>query len=89
MCLSQNVDFWVEYKMADFKRQIALKVRIADLIEGEYFVEEGMNPNFIKDKKNREISRINLIAVIVGFEDDGHHKSMILDDGSDKISARF
>lgn len=75
--------------MADFKRQIALKVRIKDLIEGKYFREEGMNPNYIKDKNGRIISRVNLIAAIVDFEEGDNFRSMILDDGSGKISVRF
>ena len=74
--------------MAEFKRQIALKVRIKDLIEGEYFKEEGMTPNYIKDKNGREISRVNLIATVLGFDNNENYNSIILDDGSGKISVR-
>jgi RPA family protein len=75
--------------MADFKRNVALKVRIKDLIDGKYFREEDMNPNYIKDKYGKKIFRVNLLATVVGIDESENYKNFILDDGSGKISARF
>lgn len=72
------------------KRQVAYKVRIDDIIKGEYVKEEGeWVPNYIRigDKK---ASRVNLIAVVVSKHDleNTNYQSMIIDDGSGRISIR-
>lgn len=72
------------------KRQIAYKVRINDILKGEYVKEEGeWVPNYVKvgDKK---ISRINLIAIVVAKQnlENTNYQSLLIDDGSGKISIR-
>jgi len=69
----------------NIKRQIAYKVRINDIINSEYVKEEGWKPNYIKTKHGN-ISRVNILATVVAKNDDG---SFIIDDGSDKINAKF
>jgi RPA family protein len=68
----------------NIKRQIAYKVKINDIIKGEYVKEEGWKPNYIKTRFGN-VSRVNILAVVVGKNDDG---SFIIDDGSGKINAR-
>jgi len=71
------------------KRQIACKVRVADLINGRYVKEEGWTPNYIITKQGRHISRINLIGTVISKGDDGQgYQSLIIDDGSGSISLR-
>ncbi len=68
----------------NIKRQIAYKVRIKDIINGEYVKEEGWQPNYIKTSFGK-ISRVNILATVVAKNDNG---SFIIDDGSNKINAR-
>lgn len=72
------------------KRQVAYKIRINDILKGEYVKEEGeWVPNYVKtgDKK---VSRVNLIAVVVSNQniENTNYQSLIIDDGSGKISIR-
>jgi RPA family protein len=67
--------------MPDVKRQTAYKCSIKMIIEGEYIQRPGWDPNFIKIN-NLQISRVNLLGVIVGKE--GNNNT--LDDGTGQIS---
>jgi len=72
------------------KRQIAYKVKVNDILKGEYVKEEGeWVPNYIKigDKK---VSRVNVMAVVVSKQnlENTSHQSLLIDDGSGKISIR-
>ncbi len=68
----------------NIKRQIAYKVKINDIINGEYVKQEGWKPNYIKTRCGN-VSRVNLLATVVAKNEDN---SFIVDDGSDKINAR-
>lgn len=72
------------------RRQIAYKVRIKDLINGRYVKEEGWQPNYIITSDGRQVSRVNLIGTIVlkPTEENLNYQSIIVDDGSSKISIR-
>jgi RPA family protein len=70
------------------KRQVACKARISELIEGEYVKEEGWNPNYIRTKRGRNISRVNLIAAVISVNDEENYQSVLVDDGSARISLR-
>lgn len=77
-------------KMAEFRqRQTAYKLRIGDLIKGEYFAREGLEPNYIKVGE-KEVSRVNVIATVVNdfSNEDGSYSTMTLDDGSGNIQVR-
>ncbi len=72
------------------KRQVAYKLKINDILKGEYVKEEGeWVPNYIKvgDKK---VSRVNLMAVVVSKQDleNTNFQNLLIDDGSGKISIR-
>ena len=71
------------------KRQIAYKIRIKDIINSKYVKEDGWAPNYIVTL-NKHISRVNVIGVVVSkpIENGANYESIVLDDGSAKISAR-
>ena len=69
------------------KRQIAYKVKISDLITGHYVKEEGWEPNYVVTKKGN-ISRANIIGVIVLTSSEGSAPSITIDDGSGQIIVR-
>ncbi len=64
-------------------RQTAYKTDIGSLLSGKYIVNEGWEPNHILCN-GRKISRANIIAGVV----DKTNGSVVLDDGSGKITAR-
>lgn len=72
------------------KRQVAYKLRINDILSGEYKKEEGWSPNFIHMPDGRQVSRINLIATVVAKDDetDNNSQSFILDDGTGRLEVR-
>jgi len=69
------------------KRQIAYKVRIKDLLDGRYVKEDGWMPNYI-ESKGRQISRMNLIGVVVSKQLEPNYQSLVVDDGTGKIAVR-
>jgi len=70
------------------KRQIAYKVRIKDILNGKYIKEEGWKPNYVAAEDGRNISRINLIGVIVDKQFEFEKGVLVIDDGSGKIMIR-
>lgn len=70
------------------KRQIAYKVRIKDILDGRYVKEEGWQPNYIVTEDNREVSRVNLMGIIVDKQFEFDRVIAIIDDGSGKITIR-
>ena len=71
------------------KRQVAVKVTAKDIIYGKYVKEEGWIPNYI-EIEGRKVSRVNFIGAIVfkSSEENFSYKSLVIDDGSGKISVR-
>jgi len=70
--------------MAEIKRNIAYKVRIKDILEGEYVKQEGeWSSNFIRSN-DLEIARANIIATIISKD----NTQAIIDDGSGRITIR-
>ncbi len=71
------------------KRQVAFKVYISDIINGEYVKQEGWNPNYVilDDKK---VSRVNLLATVVSkfSSEDGNYAALTLDDGTETIRVK-
>lgn len=72
------------------KRQVAHKVRIKDVLAGRYVKEEGWMPNYIETADKKQISRINLIGVIVSkqVEEGVNYQSILVDDGTGRISVK-
>lgn len=75
--------------MADYqRRQIAYKVRVADIINCQYVKKEGWQPNSIL-VADKEVSRVNLIATVVTKPvQEFNYVYILLDDGTGKIAAR-
>lgn len=74
----------------NIQRQVAYKTRIKDIINGRYVKEDGWTPNYIITPNNKQISRANIIGVVVSkpVENGANYNSIVIDDGSGKISAR-
>jgi len=70
------------------KRQIAYKIRISDILDSRYITAQGFNPNYI-EKYGKEISRINIIGTIVLKSAQDNYKTLVIDDGTGKISVRI
>lgn len=71
------------------KRQIAYKARIRDLLNGRYVKEEGWMPNYVVTGDGREISRVNIIATVVAKSVEESYQSIVIDDGTGRISVRW
>jgi len=71
-------------------RQTAYKVWIKDLVSSEYVKEEGeWKPNYLKIR-DKNVSRVNIIAnIITTFKNpDNTYASLTLDDGSETIRVK-
>lgn len=75
----------------DFKRNVAYKFRIGDLLVGRPVFDEAMNRFNYLDLENKKIVRVNIVANIVDkYESEGETKfiSFTIDDGSGQIKMR-
>jgi RPA family protein len=72
------------------RRQVAVKVRIKDIVYGRYVKEEGWTPNFVETEEGLKVSRANIMGAVVfrSDEENFNYKNLIVDDGSGKISVR-
>jgi len=70
------------------RRQIAYKVRLKDILDSKYTKREGFDPNFL-EIGGKEVSRINMVGVIVQKSEINNYRSLTIDDGTGKISARI
>ena len=70
------------------KRQVAYKVSITDLLKGSYIKEEGWLPNYIKLDDGRQISRVNVVGVVVGTQEGPSTTVVLVDDGTGTIPMR-
>ena len=70
------------------KRLVARKICVRDVVNSKYISEEGWNPSYVVDDKDLQISRLNLIAVVVDKAKGEGYSSLIVDDGTGKISLR-
>ena len=71
------------------KRSTAYRIRLKNIVNSPYETREGFNPSVIKFN-NLEISRVNVIASIVGkyLTDDQNYCAITLDDGSETIRVK-
>jgi len=70
------------------ERQVAVKVKIKEIMEGSYVVEEGWKPNYLLTKGGKKVSRANVVGVVLDKEERGAIANLVLDDGSGKIVIR-
>lgn len=70
------------------KRQIAYKARISDILYGKYVKESGWQPNYVLTEDGREISKVNIVGMVISKDVDLNYESIVLDDGSANITVR-
>lgn len=70
------------------KRQTAYKISISDLLSSKYIKTEGFDPNYL-EIGSLEVSRINIIGVVVDKSGLDSQKTLTIDDGAGKIAARI
>lgn len=70
------------------RRHIAYKLRIKDILSSKYAKTDGVNPNYLQIN-SLEVSRVNVIGVVVQKSDMENYSWIVIDDGTGKISARF
>lgn len=70
--------------MSQIKREIAYKSTVGEIINGDFVVRDGWEPNFVRDSvHNRDLSRVNIIGTII--EAGGLFR---LDDGTGNVILR-
>jgi len=73
------------------QRQVAYKVWISDLINGEYIREEGeWDPNYVLVRDNLKVSRVNVIASVISKykNETGDYSYLMVDDGTSDINVK-
>lgn len=70
------------------KRQTAHHCEIKEITSGTFLKEEGFEPSYIITQTGRRISRVNILGVIVAKNNTEFYESILLDDGTDRISVR-
>jgi RPA family protein len=72
------------------ERQIAFKVTIKEILNGNYIKKEGWNPNYLVLKDGREISRVNIVGIVTNKPESNEPNSsgLLIDDGTGKINIR-
>lgn len=71
------------------RKQVAVKIPLKIIHQGEYIIEKEQEPNYLKLGEEFKIYRVNVIAVIINKEKIGMITNLLLDDGTDKITARI
>jgi len=71
-----------------FRREVAVKLKVSDLISGQYIKEEGLRPNYVLLKDSRKVSRVNILGTVISVSSDTGYKNIYVDDGSAKLSVR-
>ena len=74
----------------EFKRNIAFKIRISDILNSSYTKQGGFDPNFV-EFGSMQVSRVNVMGVLVSVSTEEGQVSfqhLILEDGSGRISLR-
>lgn len=71
------------------KRHIAYKVKIKDILEGDYIKDSPSEPSYILIG-DKQVSRVNLLGVVVSeLINEQSYQSAMIDDGTGKILIRF
>ena len=77
----------MEQEQKSFQRQIAYKIRISDILNGN-FLKDVFSSGYIR-LGNLNISRVNIIATIVFKSEQGqNHSNVVVDDGTARISLK-
>jgi RPA family protein len=73
------------------QRQTAVRVRIVDIVSGEWVKKEGMEPSYVVTPGKETVSRARIVGTVVGkFDsDDGNFSSVTIDDATGVIRAKL
>lgn len=69
------------------KRQTAYKIKIKDIVDSKYVKTLCMEPNHLITG-SKQISRVNILGVVVEKSEISNYKALAIDDGSGRILAR-
>ncbi|MFH0928984.1 MAG: OB-fold nucleic acid binding domain-containing protein [Candidatus Aenigmatarchaeota archaeon] len=74
----------------DIKRLTAKKVSVKEIHEGKYVKREGFQSSYVLTNLGRKLSRVRLLALIVGrfVSDDEKFATVTLDDSTDTIRCK-
>jgi len=81
------VDFLPDIEQKFQKRQTAYKVRVRDILNSKYTKTEGSASNYL-EMNEKKISRVNVVGVIVQKLGLDNYKTIMIDDGTGRISTR-
>ncbi len=73
---------------SSIERKTARKIPVADIVKGTYIKRPGWEPSGVLTKYG-EITRVNIIGLIVSKENTENSSSYLLDDGTGNISIRL
>ena len=73
--------------MESQKRQVACIASVSEILNAEYYKQDGWAPNYVVTQTGRNITRVNLMGVVVDVQSEGNFDSITIDDG-DTIQAR-
>lgn len=71
----------------DVQRFTAYKIWIADVLQGTFVKQDGILPDYVRVKE-KEVSRVNLIAAVVDNFSKDNYTSLTLDDGTGQIRLK-
>ena len=76
--------------MAEKKRLVALKVKIAEIMSGRWTQREGFNANYLLTRTGKRLSRVRSLSTVVAkfISQDKKFSSITLDDGTETIRAK-
>jgi RPA family protein len=83
----RGVDFLPDIEQKFQKRQTAYKVRVRDILNSKYTKTEGSASNYL-EMNEKKISRVNVVGVIVQKLGLDNYKTIMIDDGTGRISTR-
>ena len=72
------------------QRQTAMRVRIVDLVSGEWVKKEGMEPSYVITPRKESVSRAKIAGTVVSkfISEDGNFASVTVDDSTATIQGK-
>ena len=73
------------------QRQTAKKVRIVDLVSGQFVKKEGMEPSYVVTPSNDNVSRARITGTVASkfMSEDGNFGALTIDDSTATIRAKL
>ncbi|MBN2330342.1 MAG: hypothetical protein JXC85_00865 [Candidatus Aenigmarchaeota archaeon] len=72
------------------QRQTAMRVRIVDLVSGEWVRKEGMEPSYVITPRKETVSRAKIVGTVVSkfISEDGNFASVTIDDSTATMQGK-